>query len=67
MAAKKKARAKRPPGQSGRFVKTARALEAAGELSLTDAGEHFERVFKAVTPPRLPKRRTTAASNSESK
>ena len=48
---------KRPPpnedeAQSRRFIETAKALEAAGELNPTEAGEAFERVLRKAVPER---------------
>ena len=40
--------------QSKRFAEKVRELEAAGELSPTDAAEAFERAFKIVVPPKKP-------------
>lgn len=52
---------KPPPGdedeaQSKRFLDLASELEAAGDLSPTEAEAAFERAFKKVTPSRTPKR-----------
>ena len=38
--------------QSKRFTEKVRDLEAAGELSPTDAKEKFERAFKKIVPPK---------------
>ena len=48
---------KRPPpdedeAQSRRFMEAAKALEAAGELNLTEAGEAFERLVANALPPK---------------
>jgi len=45
------------PNQSKRFVDAARALETAGELNLTDAGERFERAFGRIVKPKATERR----------
>lgn len=36
--------------QSKRFLETARELEAAGELNLTDNEQVFERAFRKIVP-----------------
>lgn len=46
---------KKPPpdedeGQSRRFIETAKALEADGELSPTDAEGVFERILRKAAP-----------------
>ena len=38
--------------QSKRFLETARELEAAGELNLTDNEQVFERAFRKIVPAR---------------
>jgi hypothetical protein len=46
------------PGQMRRALDLEKELEAAGELSPTDAGEAFERAFGKIVPERprpLPK------------
>jgi hypothetical protein len=57
--ARKTSKTKRPPDedeeQSRRFLDLAAELEAAGELSPTDAGERFARAMDKVAPPK-PKR-----------
>ena len=50
---------KKPPkdedeAQSARFIETAKALEAAGDLSLTDAEGAFERLIEKALPPKKP-------------
>ncbi len=45
------------PEQAKRFAETARALEADGDLNLTEAEEAFERGFKKMVPPKTPPKR----------
>ena len=45
---------KKPPAQAERFAEAVRALEAAGELSLEEASERFERAIGTVLTPKRP-------------
>lgn len=56
--AKRKAPTNEDEEQSKRFLETARELEAAGELNLTEDGDALDRAFGKMVPPR--KRTPTA-------